>query len=272
MPQQPVNDEIAAVLGKYFFGGSGPSHSELSRVFITAGYSQDDPYDRTTQKPNKESRVRSVVQAACRRPDRALALVNGLLTALRVHGCFDSVHDSYNPDAVRTSQRAFQGNGWLLHDDGTLSPAGPIDFTTGGRTALDEQLDRLRRSTNDPGQLLGTAKDLLEAVARFVLEEFEVPLPKAPTFDHLWHLARDRLGILPQQVNAELPGGQQVRTIMQSAWTIAQQTNELRGLQGTGHGRTLPTGISAELAFFVVREACSVAEYALTQLDRMLGR
>jgi len=153
-----------------------------------------------------------------------------------------------------------------------LSPTGVIDLDTGGREALDEQLDRLRRATDDPGQSLGSAKDLLEAVAKFVLEELDATPPGRPDFDHLWYLARDRLGILPQQVAVGNPGATQIQKILQSSWTIAQQVNELRGLQGAGHGRTLPTGVSPELALLVVREACSVTEFALTQLDRVKGR
>ena len=83
---------------------------------------------------------------------------------------------------------------------------------------------------------------------------------------------RDRLGLLPQQVSGDSPGAKQVRKILQSSWSIAEQVNELRGLQGTGHGRTLPTGISAEMALLVVREACSVAEFMLNVLDRTVGR
>ncbi len=60
--------------------------------------------------------------------------------------------------------------------------------------------------------------------------------------------------------------------ILQSSWTIAEQLNELRNLQGAGHGRTLPTGVSVELALLVVREACSVSEFMLITLDRVLGR
>ena len=61
-------------------------------------------------------------------------------------------------------------------------------------------------------------------------------------------------------------------SIVQSAWTIVEQVNVLRGLQGSGHGRTLPTGVTPEQALLVVREACSVAEFALASLDRQLGR
>lgn len=106
-------------------------------------------------------------------------------------------------------------------------------------------------------------------MAKFVLEEFSVPVTRGSDFSHLWYLARERLGVLPQQV-ATGPGDRQVMAILQSSWTIAEQLNELRNLQGAG--RTLPTGVSVELALLVVREACSVSEFMLITLDRVLGR
>ncbi|HEX3196909.1 MAG TPA: abortive infection family protein [Propionibacteriaceae bacterium] len=60
--------------------------------------------------------------------------------------------------------------------------------------------------------------------------------------------------------------------IHQSTWQIAEQVNTLRNLQGTGHGRTLPTGITEDLALLVVREACTVAECFLALLDKTHGR
>jgi len=68
-----------------------------------------------------------------------------------------------------------------------------------------------------------------------------------------------------------LPGASVIQTVMQSAWNIADSVNQLRNLQGTGHGRTLPTGVTAEMALLVVREACSIAEYVLMTLDRTLS-
>lgn len=114
--------------------------------------------------------MQMVIRAAMRRPNRARELVDGLLAILRVAGEFQQ-QGSEARTRVRTAQSAFRRAGWTLSDDGTLTPAGAIDLETGGRQALDEQLERLRRSTDDPGQLLGSAKDLLEAVAKFVLEE-----------------------------------------------------------------------------------------------------
>ncbi|WP_147103903.1 abortive infection family protein [Nesterenkonia populi] len=37
-----------------------------------------------------------------------------------------------------------------------------------------------------------------------------------------------------------------------SIWTIAEQVNELRNLQGTGHGRTMHMGVSEDLALLVI--------------------
>ena len=120
--------------------------------------------------------------------------------------------------------------------------------------------------------LIGTAKELLESVAKFVLEEHGFPVSDRMDFRALWHLARERLGVLPQQVDTSIPGYEAVRAIHQSTWQIAEQVNTLRNLQGTGHGRTLPTGITEDLAFLVVREACTVAEYFLALLDKSHGR
>lgn len=272
MAQPPVSAEVGGALARYFHGGNGPSHAKLTTAFATGGYGDADPYDISTGTPNKETRVNVVIAAAVRRPDRAKALIEALLVPLRVDGYFDRDWVGFDAEKLRALQRALRRTGWNLTDDGTLVPLGAIDLTTGGREALDEQIDRLRRSTGDPGALLGSAKDLLEAVAKFVLEEENMPQESNSDFNYLWHLARERLGLLPQQGDQALPGAAAIHSILQSSWKIAEQTNVLRGLQGVGHGRTLPTGVSAELALLVVREACSTAEYVLTTLDRQHGR
>ncbi|MEP7223758.1 MAG: abortive infection family protein [Actinomycetota bacterium] len=271
MPDPPVSDEIGAALGAFFAGGSGPTHSTLTGVFQGSGYARADPYDPSLQQPNKETRVQRVVAAAIHEPERARELVEALLGRLRVSGAFTEDVHGHDQHLVRTAQRAFARAGWQLFDDGTLSVAGAVDVSTGGRVALDDQLERLRRAVDDPALLLGTAKDLLEAVAKTVLEELGVSAGGSADFGQLWYSARELLGLLPQQVDVDAPGGPQMRAILQSSWKIAEQVNELRGLQGTGHGRTLPTGVSPEMALLVVREACSVAEFVLTTLDRVMA-
>ncbi|GAA1392092.1 abortive infection family protein [Pseudonocardia kongjuensis] len=267
--QWPVSAEIAACVARFYFGGAGPSHRKLTHAFQTSGYGEFDTYDPETGLPNKETRVQNVLRVAVRRPAGSRSLVDSLLIDLRIEGCFSS--DSRSSDAENV-RRAFQQVGWLLTDDGYLNPIGEIDLETGGRLALDEQIARLRRSTNDPAILIGSAKEILEAVAKFVLEEVGMPPSKHADFGQLLYLARERLGVLPDSVAGDVPGAKHIKSILGGSWMIAEKVNELRNLQGTGHGRTLPTGVTAEVALLVVRQACLVAEFLLTTLDRLHGR
>lgn len=268
----PVSSEVGAALGKFFFGGAGPSHSALTGVFGAAGYRDADPYDPASSTPNKQQRVLTVFRAAERRPRNARRLVDELLAALRVEGCFSPGDPRIDLASTAALRPALNHLGWDLTDDGRLQQQGDIDLATGGRAALDEQLARLRRNTDDPAMLLGGAKELLESIAKFVLEENGMLPDRKLEFPEALSLAFERLGLLPATVDMSMPGARQVRAIYQSARTIANSVNELRNLQGTGHGRTLPTGVTREAARFVIRESSHVAEMMLATHDRQMGR
>ena len=277
MSQYPVNHEVGATLAAFFIGGSGPTHATLTRVFERTGYGDVAPYAHPDVTPTKEARVRDVLMAAEQRPSRSREMVERLLAEMRADGCFrpssDSEYDRRRKFMVRDLQEAFRRIDWALTDEGELLPGHGIAVTpSNDRPAIEEQLQRLRRSTDDPALLLGTAKEMLESTAKYVLEQFDVPYGGDADFGHLWYLARERLGINPKDVATATEGGKQVQKIYGAIWTIAEQVNELRSKEGTGHGRTLPTGVSPELAMLVVREACSVTEFVLRSLDRQFGR
>lgn len=271
MASQLLSDEVAASLSKFFFGGEGPSHAEITRCFAACGLADDDPYDRTTGTPNKQQRVLVLCQAARRRPGEvSTKALDQLLTALRVDGMFDSKEPQMR-ERVAALRRALAARGAVLDDEGRLQDH-LLDLGTGGRAALDEQLKRLRHNVEDPGALIGGAKELLESICKFVLEEQSMLLDRKMDFDELLALALDRLQLQPGMISPSQPGGKQLRAIYQSAKTTASTINELRNLQGTGHGRTLPTGISKETGRYVIREATHVAELLLTTHDRQMGR
>ena len=281
MSKHPASDEVAAALGAFVGGGVGPTHTELTRAFSRAGYGGVRPYDTSSRdfhaRPNKEIRIRDTVEAAARDPHRARELIESLLLEFRAFGFFvagkDPATELNRRSNVRALQKAFARIDWELDDGGDLRPAGfGAVGSLEGRPAIEDQLERLRRATDDPALLLGTAKEMLESTAKYVLEVFNISNGPRMSFDELWHLARDRLNLLPQQVDTSQPGGTQVKAMLGASWTIARTANELRNLEGTGHGRTLPTGVTPEMALLVVREACSVAELLLSTLDRMMGR
>ena len=279
MASHPVSDEVAATLCAFVAGGDGPTHSVLTGVFGRAGYGPVAPYDRNDPQvqPNKQDRVHGTVMAAVREPGRSLDLVNGLLSQYRAFGCFrpntDPAAEANRQERVAAAASAFARINWELTQQGELRPAGVgAVVSTEGRPAIEEQLERLRRATEDPGLMVGTAKEMLESTAKYVLEAFSVPYTANTDFDKLWHLARESLGLTPQSVDTTQPGGKEVREILQSSWSIARMTNTLRNHEGTGHGRTLPTAVSPDIANLVVREACSVAELVLATLDSRQGR
>lgn len=270
MRSAPVSEDVGAAIAAFFRGGAGPRHSTITAVLTGAGYNDNYEYDPVGNAPNKERRVLAAFDQARRQPGNGRRLVEGLLSALRHERLIGRVGSERSDDEARLRE-ALGRTGWYLDDQGQLRAFSGVDIDTGGREALDEQLARLRASTADPALLIGTAKDLLEAVAKFVLEESGLQVSASMSFDQLWHIARERLGVLPDRVDRTLPGYEAIRAIHQSSWTIARNVNDLRNLQGTGHGRTLPTGVTEDLALLVVREAGSVAEFMLRQLDRQHG-
>jgi hypothetical protein len=266
----PISADIAARFAQLYKGGIGrPTHPQLTSVFRRFGFGDVAPYDSVAGTPNKELRVRRVLEAVNRRPRYARELVEALLVDLRALGCFTS--ELVESEVLMRLQAAFFDQGFELTVQGELRTSGPADLSTGGRPALDEQLARLLRAEDDAALSLGSAKDLLEAVAKFVLSEVDWPHGEHDDFNKLWHFARERLGLLPQDA-AMGPAHSEVREILQASWTIASKVNELRNDHGTGHGRTLATGVTTEVAQMVVREACSVAELVLATLDRQIGR
>ncbi len=266
-----LSADVAAALSRLYLGGAGSTHTVIGRTIVSSGYKHDDPFDPQTRTPSKEERLHTVLNAALRRPEGARKLMDGLLNGLRTMGYFEDL-DAEQVDRVNRLRRALKRDGWNLDEEGYLAAIGAIDLSTGGRAALDEQLGRLRRATGDPGQLLGSANDLLEAIPKFVLQELDLDVPANPDFGHTWYLARDRLGVLPEQVVGDSSGSSHLKSVLGSVWKIAEQIHFLRGKEGAGHGRTLPTGVPAEMALLMVREACSVSEFVLDALDRNRGR
>lgn len=264
-----LNDEVAGAIGQFFFAGAGPSHSVLTQAFKGSGLLDHDPYDPATQTPNKQQRVLAVCNIGARKSATARNLVERLLNALRLHGSFSSPENGQRVDDLRS---ALTHAGWDLTNDGRLEQLGKIDLETGGRVALDEQLQRLRRNVDDPAAVLGGAKELLEAISKFVLEEGGLPVDPRIPFPGLIEISFERLGLLPAVINDSVEGAKQIHDIYRSAKRIVIAVNELRNLQGTGHGRTLPTGVTVEAARYVIREATHVAELMLTTHDRQMGR
>lgn len=158
-----------------------------------------------------------------------------------------------------------------MRDQQHVGATSPINYRA-PRSSSKSQLNRLRRNTEDAGLLLGTAKELLESVGKFVLEEGNRLPDRRIDFPEVMVLSMEQLGVMPKQVDASTEGGKQIRKVYQAVRTVIDAINELRNDHGTGHGRTLPTGVSVDAARFMIRQATMVAEMLLAAHDRQMGR
>ena len=130
----------------------------------------------------------------------------------------------------------------------------PGDLGADHWSAIEAHANRLERARRD-GDLtlvIGSAKDLVETIAKIVLElSGEVAASNAdlPGLLAKAHLALDRLP--GQGAAVETP----VRNIAQGAKTIISQLPELRNRFGTGHGRVLTPQVDEELALLCLDAA-----------------
>src|SRR4051812_44640640 len=134
-------------------------------------------------------------------------------------------------------------------------------------TRLQARIERADRDA-DPELMLGTAKELCEAVAKITLQlrgESFVPLPDMPQLISGAHRVVDRLPTV-----GGAPGGA-VRNLAQSAMTLAKQLNELRNQAGSGHGRPTPTNLDELDSRFAAGIGVLWCEWILSRLDALVA-
>ncbi|MPZ47725.1 MAG: hypothetical protein GEU75_00135 [Dehalococcoidia bacterium] len=271
MAAEPVSEEIASSLARFFSVQGSPSHREISEIFERAELDAFDPAEGA-QNIGKERRVRAVLETSQHPSERSRQCVLQLLASLRSAGSFESSSSSYaGAESVGSAKRAFKNAGWALDDDGRLGPLVLAEIETAERRpAIELQIDRMRNGSSDAALLIGTAKELLESTARYVLEELGQEIRDNIDFDSLLYLARDRLDIHPARYKD--PSEKTLQQIFQSLWSVAETVNQLRREAGTGHGGTDPSTIPSYAARSVVQAAGVMAQLMITRLDIVMGR
>lgn len=142
-------------------------------------------------------------------------------------------------------RRLFGRDGYAIDDQGRIF-GGPSVVLK--REHLDdlrdadviiEHLDRIDHavSRDDPGLVIGSAKELVESTAKLVLRERNVPFDNADDLPNLARKAEESLRPHPSQASPGPDGSQAVRKILGAALTITGGIAELRNDYGTGHGR-----------------------------------
>jgi hypothetical protein len=129
---------------------------------------------------------------------------------------------------------------------------------------LLEHLARIEAGIGpDPASAIGSAKELLESVLKFVLDDYGVSYSNAASLSDLYKLVAIELRLTREAVPASAKGSRAAQRILQNLATAVQSLAELRNELGVGHGRTAPSLALTRHARLAANSARAVSEFVL---------
>lgn len=169
-------------------------------------------------------------------------------------------------DTARVLVRSLRRDGAPMDEEGNLfigatPPVLPIerfDRLAEPRVLLDH-LGRIEAGIDaDPAAAIASAKELVESVCKFVLDDYGVAYGKTASLPDLYKAVAAELGLSRDAVPASAKGSQAAQRVLQNLMTAVQGLAELRNELGLGHGRTAPSPAHARHARLAANAARTV--------------
>lgn len=242
MDKIPVNDTIIYSLARLVDDAQkerrDPSHSDIEFQIKRAGLDEGDP-NREGSPVGKAKRVRGVLNWAIDNSiQKAEVFVAGLISSVKGCGGFREGSPNYvGTDAITDLSSALKPEGFILGADGTVSPVA-LDSLSGKKLtiALRGYVNRAKKGIEDSALVVGTSKDLMEAVAAHAIQELWGSYPSTANFPSLLGQAFTALDMsTPEQ--GQQPNEHQRCRMERALYEAACSVNKLRNKQGSGHGR-----------------------------------
>jgi len=120
----------------------------------------------------------------------------------------------------------------------------------------------------DRPAIIGAAKDLIECIARCVLNATEAPLGDSAKVPKVIYEAQKALN---RVAGPDIGASDEVNTIAKAAQAIATSVNTIRNQVGTGHGRARQPDIDDEMATIVSDATMLWCRWALRRLGHLLA-
>ncbi len=267
-PRAPVNDTIIHAVARLVDDSQtdrrDPSHSDIDFEIRRAGLHSADP-SSAGQSVSKAKRVRATLSWALENsPAAAEELVAGLVATIRANGGFRSDSPNFVGDeAITNAIHAFKSEGFTLARDGELHPTS-IDTLSGVQmtTALEAYARRARRCSEDAALLIGTGKDLLEAVAAHILSDRFGSYPQQANFPTLLGQVFVALDLATPQSTPKT-GDPEKHRLARAYYEAACAINALRNKQGTGHGRPWAVTVNDDEAHSAIQLMGIIAGFLL---------
>lgn len=162
-----------------------------------------------------------------------------------------------------------------VYEGGRLFPIGEVDLTAVplatdvvDRTTLLDHIRRIESSIEtDPAQAVGSSKELVETVAKLVLQHYGLDPEAYDTLPRLVKQALKCLNLSTEGLHEAKKGVESIRQVLAALSQIVGGVAELRNLYGTGHGRTRSGGLQPRHARLVVGASAILSRFLLETLD-----
>jgi len=233
-------------------------------------------FDSLEADPNNEGspvgkakRIRGVLNWAIDNDiQKAEVFVSGVISSVKGCGGFRKDSPNYvGIDAITDLSSELKLEGFILGTDGTISPVA-LDSLSGKELtiALRGYVNRAKKGIEDSALVVGTSKDLMEAVAAHAIQELWGSYPLTANFPSLLGQAFIALDMsTPEQGQQpeEHPRCRMERALYETACSI----NNLRNKQGTGHGRPWIPDLKASEVKAAIESIGVISELILDNLE-----
>ncbi len=128
---------------------------------------------------------------------------------------------------------------------------------------LAEQIRRLEDCVEfDPSLAIGTAKELIETCCKTILAERGKGISGTPDVSTLTKETLKELKLVPEGIPETARGAEGIKRIWSSLGAVGNGLTELRGLNGTGHGKHgSESGLSSRHAKLAVGDAATLTVF-----------
>ncbi len=140
-----------------------------------------------------------------------------------------------------------------------------------GSDTLYEDLRRLERiGDSEPGEAIALAKEIVESCCKLILDDRKVVYPNKAEIPELLKLLRKEIKIMPDGIDENARGANEIREILVSLGKIAHSLAPLRNAYGKGHGRGRDfKGLQPRHARLAIGAASTFVDFVL---DRHLSQ
>jgi len=267
----PLSDAVILAVARLVddaqTGTREPSHSEIEYQIGQARLVDGDPNTKPGHAPvGKMKRLRATLSWALEH-DRSGGeqLVVKMIDLIRSRGGFRSSSPNYvGSEPIQNAIEAFRSEGYELSNEGHLYPLVLDGLSAEELTeVLLTYVRRAQRGAADAALLVGTGKDLLEAVAAHLVKERFGHDPGKESFPVLLEGAFSSVHMATPK-DTELPGEPAIRRLERAMYKLGCALNTLRNKEGTGHGRPWLSSLSKSEARSAVQLMGCIAERLLS--------